>query len=80
MIYDVNKVNNEVGLSMNPRKTKLMTNGTEVEIKVNREVLEYVRECTYLGQIVSFHKSSGKEIKRRIGLAWNKFWSLKFIL
>jgi hypothetical protein len=65
---------------MNPRKTKLMTNGTEVEINVNREVLEYVREYTYLGQRVSFHKSSGEEIKRRIGLAWNKFWSLKFIL
>jgi hypothetical protein len=57
-----------------------MTNGREVEIKVKREVLEYVREYTYLGQIVSFHKSSGKEVKRRIDLAWNKFWSLKFIL
>jgi hypothetical protein len=38
-----------------------MTNGTEVEIKVNREVLEYVREYTYLGQIVSFIRVQGKK-------------------
>jgi hypothetical protein len=35
---------------------------------------------SYLGQKLSFQRSSEKEIKRRIGLAWKRFWSLKFIL
>ncbi|KAJ4450742.1 hypothetical protein ANN_02172 [Periplaneta americana] len=33
-----------------------------------------------LGQLVSFHQKTEKEIKRRISLAWKAFWSLKFIV
>jgi hypothetical protein len=64
---------------MNPGKTKLMTNGA-TPIFLNGQQLEYVQDYTYLGQNLSFHKGSEKGIKRRIGLAWKGFWSLKFIL
>ena len=30
--------------------------------------------------MISFNERSNKEVKRRINLGWNKFWSLKFIL
>ena len=68
------------GLELNPQKTKLMTNSTEDTIKVNNTELQYVNEYTYLGQTVSFHKATCKEVQRRISAAWSKFWGLKFIL
>jgi hypothetical protein len=55
-------------------------NNPETEIKLNREALKYVLEYTYVGQLILFRDSSGKEIKKRIGLAWNKFKSLGFVL
>jgi hypothetical protein len=77
---ELDEVSKEAGLSMNPGKTKSMTNGSTTRIFLNGQQLEYVQDCTYLGQNLSFHKSSEKGIRRRIGLAWKRFWSLKFIL
>ncbi|KAJ4437180.1 hypothetical protein ANN_17315 [Periplaneta americana] len=67
-------------LSMNPEKTKLTTNASEDRIHLNGQPLEYVEDYIYLGQNLSFSRNSEKEIKRRISMAWKKFWSLKFIL
>jgi hypothetical protein len=75
MLMELDEVSKEAGLSMNPGKTKLMTNGSTTPISLNDSNWN-----TYLDQNLSFHKGSEKEIKRRIGLAWKRFWSLKFIL
>ncbi|KAJ4439579.1 hypothetical protein ANN_07706, partial [Periplaneta americana] len=80
MIIEVDKVSSAVGLTMNPTKTKVMTNGTQDPIQIQQSALEYVQQYVYLGQSISLNKNTENEIKRRIGLAWNKFWSLKFLL
>ncbi|KAJ4440667.1 hypothetical protein ANN_08814 [Periplaneta americana] len=76
----LDRISKEAGLSMNPEKTKLMSNASEDPIHLNGQPLEYVEDYTYLGQNLSFSSNSEKEIKRRISMAWKKFWSLKFIL
>ncbi len=43
----------------------------------NYEKITYVSKCIYLEQTILFHNRSGE---RRIALAWNKFWTLSFIL
>ncbi|KAI8422947.1 hypothetical protein MSG28_014050 [Choristoneura fumiferana] len=70
----------DVGLEMNTNKTKLMTNSSEVNIEVNGNMLEYVKEYTYLGQIISPEDSMSKEINKRIACGWRKYWSLKEIM
>ena len=65
---------------MNPTKTQIITNDRLEPVNVNGTPLEYVSEYTYRGQQISIHMSNEIEIKRRIGQAWRKFWSLKFIL
>ncbi|KAJ4431273.1 hypothetical protein ANN_19870 [Periplaneta americana] len=65
---------------MNMTKTQVMSNGPESPIIIDGAELQYVSEYVYLGQLVSFHQKTEKEIKRRISLAWKAFWSLKFIV
>jgi len=47
---------------------------------LKEEALEYVPQYTYLGQLISFRDNAGKKSKKEIGMAWNKFRSLGFIL
>lgn len=80
MLIDLEKTSAEAGLQMNPKKTQVMTNVTELPININGTPIEYVPEYVYLGQNLAFHYNIEKEVKRRIGQAWKKFWSLNFIL
>jgi hypothetical protein len=58
---ELNKVSKEAGLSMNPGKTKLITNGSTTPIFLNGQQVEYVQNYTYLGRNLTFHKCSEKE-------------------
>jgi hypothetical protein len=49
-------------------------------MKLNGEALEYVPECIYLGQLISFRDNSRKAIRKRAGMDWSKLKSLGFIL
>lgn len=69
-----------VGLTLNAKKTKVMSNGILENICINGEQIESVKEYIYLGQSVSFENQTGREVHRRIALAWNKYWSLKEIM
>lgn len=40
-----------------------MTNREEILIKVDNEVIEYVKNYTYLGQLISFRDRTGIEIE-----------------
>ena len=51
MLHDLNKINS-VGLSMNHKKIKLMTNGPPRRIEVQGTDIQYVEEYIHLGQLV----------------------------
>lgn len=80
MMEELSNTCQKAGLTVNISKTKIMTNYLELPIIFNQKHVDYVQEYIYLGQLVSFMKSGEREIIRRISLAWNKFWSLSFIL
>ena len=80
MMKELTKLSTVAGLQMKAKNTKVMANSAEMEIKLNGETLEFVPECTYLGQLISFRNNTGKYIKNRISVAWNMFKSLLFIL
>ncbi|KAJ4443531.1 hypothetical protein ANN_05203 [Periplaneta americana] len=63
MLEELDRISKEAGFSMNPEKTKLMTNTSEDQIHLNGQPLEYVEDYTYLGQNLSFSSNSEKEIK-----------------
>lgn len=65
---------------MNPTKTKAMTNDIETPIMIDGTHIQYCKQYVYLGQEVSLTEKRDKEIRRRINLAWGKFWGLKFLL
>lgn len=80
MLRDVNERCTEVGLQMNLSKTKIMSNSEPKVIIMNNNTIDYVHEYVYLGQLIAFTNRGDKEVRRRIKLAWRKFWSLSFIL
>ncbi|XP_030025374.2 uncharacterized protein LOC115443910 [Manduca sexta] len=80
MLEDLINESEEVGLSLNINKTKLLTNSVKYEIKSNNVPVEYVEEYIYLGQIISHTDITTKEVKRRIANGWKRYWSLKEIM
>ena len=80
MLKQLAKESKKVGLDMNTEKTKVMTNYLKKQIKVNENVIEYVDEYIYLGQIISPADSMSREIERRVCNAWKKYWSLKEVM
>ncbi|CAF4810844.1 unnamed protein product [Pieris macdunnoughi] len=72
-------ISREVGLEINASKTKLMSNSREIDVMVDGNKIEYVKEYIYLGQIISRSDETTKEINRRIAQGWRKYWSLKEI-
>jgi hypothetical protein len=49
MVNEVTKLSTDAGQQINTKKTKVMTNSAEIEIKLKVGALEYVPEYTYLG-------------------------------
>jgi hypothetical protein len=80
MLEELHERSKAVGLKMNPEKTKYMTKSEKAQVRTNGVSIQYCSEYTCLGQCVSMAGSGAREVRRRIGLAWGKFWSLKFIL
>ena len=80
MMKDLWDHSKTVGLSMNEKKTVLMTNHKEREVVINGVKMSYVNKYIYLGQTVTFHNRADEEVEKRTTMAWNKFWSLSFIL
>ncbi|CAH2236574.1 jg15333 [Pararge aegeria aegeria] len=81
MITQLAQESKKVGLFLNKDKTKIITNGDKQrKIIVENEEIEFVNEYIYLGQLTSFEDRMGKELQRRIALAWKKYWSLKEVM
>src|SRR6218665_1282107 len=67
-------------LKINVEKTKTITIGKQqktVEIKIEGETLKQVTEFIYLGGVITEDGLCTKDIKRRIGLAWEMFGKKK---
>lgn len=80
MMQSLANISREVGLEINASKTKLMTNSKEIDVMVDGNRIEYVKDYIYLGQIISPNDEMTKEINRRIARGWRKYWSLKEIV
>ena len=80
MLQQLDYESRKAGLSMNPTKTKVMTNALKEDIEIGQEIIEYVDEYIYLGQIISTKDQYSKEIDRRISNTWKRYWSLKEIV
>lgn len=58
-----------------------MTNGREITLYiVDNQIVEYVQDYVYLGQVISVEKRQDREIARRILNFWSAFWKLKLYL
>lgn len=80
MITSLNEAGKEAGLTINEGKTVLMTNSNNAgTILLEGKRLRWVESTVYLGQLLSFHNGTLKEVNRRISIAWKKYWSLKFV-
>jgi hypothetical protein len=80
MMTGLNTRSKEMGLLMNPTKTKINSNPTETPIIIDDTPIENCKEYNYLGQITRLTRNRDKSLQRRISLAWGKFWSPKLIL
>jgi hypothetical protein len=74
MLNQLHRESKKVGLHINMTKTKIMSSGTREEIKMGNDLMEYVEDYVYLGQVMSFKDRQELEIGRRIGNAWKGFW------
>ena len=82
MINQVNKTCKKYGMSHNKKKTKVMVVSKKkitpsLNIKVEGDVLDQVREYKYLGTWVNQKAESTNEVKRRIEIARAEFWRCK---
>ncbi|KAI8442371.1 hypothetical protein MSG28_005893 [Choristoneura fumiferana] len=80
MMQSLANISREGGLEINASKTKLKSNSREIDVMVDANKIEYVKEYIYLGQIISPTDVMTKEINRRVAQGWRKYWSLKEIV
>src|SRR6218665_3365621 len=67
-VHELNIAAQRAGLKINVDKTKAMVFGeetTDMEIKVQDEVIENVKEFVYLGSLLTWNNDCTKEIRRR---------------
>ena len=80
MAGDLRKVSEEMGLSINYSKTKVISNISNLgKIMLDGHEIERVSEYRYLGQLVSFVNKTEKELKIRRANAWRAFWAQKHL-
>lgn len=65
---------------MNTSKTKIISNSNHTITNINNDVIEYVNEYIYLGQLISTEDTVQKEVQRRITNTWKRYWSLSEIM
>ncbi|XP_042886054.1 uncharacterized protein LOC122262171 [Penaeus japonicus] len=76
-LSNLKEVSDKVGLSMNYKKTKIMTNShlnEDIKIELDNNEIEVVQNYIYLGQLISANSTSEEqEIKCRITIGWQTF-------
>lgn len=79
LLQELHSESRKIGLEMSETKTKVMTNWKLTPITIGNTTLEYVKEYIYLGKVISFVDCTKKEVERRIGNTWKRYWSMKEI-
>ena len=79
MMNELSEAGKPAGLNINFEKTKILSKHSEKSVKIKGREIEKVEEVVYLGQLLSINNEKGKEVERRINIAWQKYWSLKTI-
>ena len=82
IVDTIHRQSKEFGLDMNVKKTKTMVISRKAEIPrvsitVNNNILEQVKEFTYLGQNLYEDGKNSGEVRRRIGMAKTKFTQMR---
>jgi Reverse transcriptase (RNA-dependent DNA polymerase) len=77
MMEELKTESEKVGLMINWSKTKIMTNATPTDFKVQGQDIEKVKKFKFLGTVLSFDDRENLEISARISSAWKAFWSYK---
>lgn len=84
LVDKVNTSSEELGLSLNVKKTKFMiiskTTQNNSQIHINNHTIEKVDSYKYLGTIVNKNNDCSEEIKTRIGQARTTFVKMKRVL
>lgn len=77
LINEPNQAHNAVGLKMNLKKTKIMSNSQVEEqmtsVKVDDITHKIVEEYLYLGQLIGHSTTHIPESNRRMKLEWSAF-------
>jgi Reverse transcriptase (RNA-dependent DNA polymerase) len=77
MIEELKIESEKVGLFMNWKKTKIMTNDGTSTFAVDGRNVEKVEKFKFLGTMLSFKDREQIEISARISSGWKAFWSYK---
>ena len=82
IVDTIHRQSKEFGLDMNVKKTKTMAISRKAEIPrvsitVNNNILEQVKEFTYLGQNIYADGKNSGEGRRRTGMAKTKFTQMR---
>ncbi len=82
MAEDLRRESENVGLSINFSKIKIMTSiiSQLEEIKVGKNKIKVVSEYKYLGQTMSLENRTKNKLKIRRANAWEAFWAQSKIL
>ena len=70
-VFNLASESEKVGLKLNSKNSKAMTNGYKSSINVEESRISYVEEYTYLGQLISPTENINKEIERKIANSWS---------
>lgn len=79
MAEDLCRESGKVGLTVDFRKSKIMSN-TAGSYDLERREVETVSKYCYLGQTVVFNERGKRELRARTTKAWRNFWAQKHIL
>jgi hypothetical protein len=75
MLLDLNEHSKTAGLTMNFKKTKIMSRRPTEPFIIVRTEIHLVNEYIYLGQLVTLNMC--KKMERSVSQAWKAIWALK---
>ena len=80
LLMKVKDKSEKVGLKLNIQKTKIMASGTITSWKIDGEIMETVRDFTFLGSKITVDADYSHEIKRHLLLGRKAMLNLDSIL
>ena len=80
LLMKVKEENEKVGLKLNIQKTKIMASGPITSWKIDGEIMETVRDFTFLGSKITVDADYSHEIKRHLLLGRKAMLNLDSIL